>query len=288
MRSYTQDKAAKECVVICDGGTIEAYEFGREWTNAGKTGKWEMQFSESENEFRGIKLNSYDHLGEVMLQEWQHGLDLFDQMQADIAAEQLPTPKSRRRTGVWNEDDGDDFNFDRFRTGAPFWRTSKRRSGTGPNTVTICVDVGGNCNVEPDSLIWRGVAAVSAAKILEKAGYRVELWGCNSSQRAFRDDWGLSVFVRLKRHNDRLDVASLINGVSGWFFRSVLFSLWNVCDGHVPARGLGKHRGSKPFLHHIAGANAIAIEDAWDKKTAIKAIKALIPLAVGEANLVES
>jgi hypothetical protein len=287
MRSYEQDAKAKECVVICDGGTIEAYEWGREFTNCGKTGKFELKFTDNEAEFRGRELASYDALGEAVLSEWQHGIELFDKMQSDIQAEQLPTPKSRRRTGVWSEDDGDDFNFDRFRTGAPFWRTSKRRSGNGPNVVTICVDVGGNCNIDHEALIWRGVAAVSAAKVLERAGYRVELWACCSLSGAFRDGFGLFMGVRLKRHNDRLDITSLINGISGWFFRSVLFSLVNVCEGRTPEYGLGQHRGSKAFIHHIANANAIMVEDCWNRKTALEAIRKLIPLAVGEANLVE-
>ena len=272
---------------ICDGGTIEAFEIGRDHTLGQKERRWKFTFHSSDHELRGREFSGVNAVASALNGEWDEGMKLFDDMELAIQAEKMPSPISRRRRGTWNEDDGDDLSFDRYRTGQAPWRTSKRRIGTGPNNVTICVDIGGNCNVNHEDLVWRGVAAVTMAKLLEKAGYRAEIWACDAGTRAYTNDRGVFQAVRLKRHNDRLDVASLVNGISGWYFRTVFFSMFNIADC-VPECGLGRHASIRKNLHYIAGASAVVIEDCWNKKTAMECIKKQMVVAVGEANLVEA
>ncbi len=106
----------------------------------------------------------------------------------------------------------------------------------------MIVNVGGNCGTRHRNLLWRGAAAVALTRLLEEAGYRVELWAAVKVTRVWqrKDKFDTAVMdaVCLKRAGDPLDESTLISAVSGWFFRTVTFRGW--CTGkHVVCSHLG-------------------------------------------------
>lgn len=176
---------------------------------------------------------------------WPDGLETLEKMLEEIDRCELPQPKSRRRRTRFQEDDGDELDYDRLRTGRAYWRTSRRETCRGPATITIIVDVGGNCKRASRDLLWRGAAAVALAQRLEEAGYRVELWAVarfNKSKRtsrgpSSRGPWAWSVFqaVCLKRPEDPVVPSTLIAAVSGWMYRTLFFRI--MCLGHREVKG---------------------------------------------------
>lgn len=77
-------------------------------------------------------------------------------------------------------------------------------------------------------------------KLLEDAGYRIELWAVFHTEGAYpgATHKNLCAGVCLKRTSDPLDVSTLINAVSGWFFRTVYFRELFVSDD-VPCASKG-------------------------------------------------
>ena len=55
------------------------------------------------------------------------------------------------------------------------WISSQRKLKRGHGIIRLTVDIGANCGTSSDVLQWRGVAGVSLAETLNKAGYSVEI-----------------------------------------------------------------------------------------------------------------
>jgi len=180
---------------------------------------------------------------------WPEGIAVLERMMRDLDDAELERPKSRRRRPRFSEDDGDELDYDRLRTGQPFWRTSRRECVKGPTTVTVIVDVGANCGTNHRDILWRGAAAIALTKRLEEAGYRVELWSVTLTEGVWSPKSKRPVTVMdsvcLKRAGDPIDESTLVAAVSGWFHRTVAFRVW--CSGTKKIhRCLGHHRAPKP------------------------------------------
>lgn len=135
---------------------------------------------------------------------------------------ELPPIHSHVRRIRYSEDNGDEIDLDRMRAGQEYWRESKREVATGPTEVTIFTDLTARKYTDNMDVLWRGAAAIAMTRILERAGYRVELWavqgGRNHSDNSKRYVDG----VCLKRTSDGLDESSIVQGVSAWYYRGVL------------------------------------------------------------------
>jgi hypothetical protein len=172
--------------------------------------------------------------------QWQDGIATLEGMLAELASEELPKPKSRKRRTRFDDAAGDEVDYDRLRGGQDFWRVTRRESTDGPATLTLFVDVTAAARVSWDLILWRGAAAIALAKLLEDAGYRVELWAVFNSRDAYPGATNANTCagVCLKRTSDPLDVSTLINAVSGWFFRTVYFrEIFNSDDTPCPSKG---------------------------------------------------
>ena len=208
----------------------------------------------TDGRWTGRKLHSWDELAKACREPWEHGIKLIEDMAKQIATVVLPSPKNIRRRPLWSEDGGDDFDLDRYRSGQEFWRTTNRRPSGGPQIITMLVHTGGNAHVKPDDLLWRGAIAVAIADILEARGYRAEIlaYDCGSGVFISGDDEVQAVW--LKRSHDPMDIATLANGVSGWYFRTIMFAGYSVCPGQTPLSTLGRETALpewlKPRLSH--------------------------------------
>lgn len=174
-------------------------------------------------DFIGRQFPGWESADRTALEPWAEGQMIVDRMVTALEAVDLPKPKSRKRKMRFDEADGDELDLDRLRDGQPFWRRARRETLSGPQTVVLCVDIGGLSEVSHQDLLWRGAAAIATTHILEEAGFRVELWAVNKARGVYANGDGFLFAVNLKRAGDPLDSATLVSAVSGWFFRSQVF-----------------------------------------------------------------
>ena len=233
------------------------------------------RYSEFTTSFIGRDIKTWFAARSACSSIWRQGDEIISGMLAELGRVDLPKPKCRKRRRHWSEDNGGEVDYDRLRIGQPFWRESRREQHTGSQFVTIVVDLGANCGVKADKILWRGAAAVVLAKLLEEAGYRVELWGCFRASGMYhvgpRDIFSA---VCLKRPQEPLDIQSLTIAVSGWFFRTVGFRSFCVASRGTDSC-LGSHRiPEDACLDEITpDAKRITIHSVWAKDAAIELVR---------------
>src|SRR5439155_9465989 len=128
---------------------------------------------------------------------------------------------------AWQADDGDEVDYDRLRSGQEFWRASRREFCSGSPIVSVFFNIATPASREPEEILWRGAAALVLANLLEATGYRVELWAAQYCTRcSYEDGAGVFTAVCLKRSEQPLDLATLVNAVSGWFYRTLFFQAY--------------------------------------------------------------
>ena len=196
------------------------------------------RFQSRERSFVGRKLDSWDDAYEAAHTEWAEGIEIVERFVKELEDVSIPELRSHKRRVKFNEDDGDELDYDKLLAGnMQFWRKSEREASTGSTEVTIFVDCGANASVSSRDILWRGAAGIALTKILEEKGYKVELWMTNTTAGLYRkEDKRVTTLCRMKACSDPLDVSTLTNEVSGWFFRSTLFALyWTMC-AHVGKR----------------------------------------------------
>jgi hypothetical protein len=170
---------------------------------------------------------------------WPEGVQIVERMTAELEQSDLPRPANRRRKSQFCEDDGDELDYDRLRGGQDYWRTTRRESTTGPQTVTIVIDVNACREIKPRDILWRGAAAIAMTHILEEAGFRVELWIVHRALKAYTDDSAHCHAVCLKQAGDPLDISTFTVAASGWFYRSIMFRVKARAD-RKPTTPLGQ------------------------------------------------
>jgi hypothetical protein len=230
------------------------------------------------SEWIGRKLKGWDGVYGALRSAWDDGLSILDGMLRDLESSDLPKPESRRRKPRFSEDNGDELDYDRLRSGRDYWRSSRRQNTRGPATITLLVDVCAPANVKARNILWRGAAAIALAKLLEDAGYRVELWAfdrCNGRYRQSGHSYNGFHAVCLKRASEPLDVSTLINIVSGWAFRTMWFRA--ACLGEMEVdQGHGWHNPN-PERAELdlcsSDQNRIVIHEVWDRDAAVNLIR---------------
>lgn len=134
------------------------------------------------------------------------------------------------RKYVYDEFDGDDMNYDRMLDGFPAMRKRIKTHGIGSGRlVNIYVVVSENCNIGYSEMVYKSHTAIQIIDMLEGLGYRVAVWACDSSRDgsgSYREEQGVNYELRvcLKRHEDSLNKALILNGISPWFFRYFMFA----------------------------------------------------------------
>ncbi len=246
----------QEMIEACD----EAYKAGR--THGG--------FDRAS--FIGRAFTDWQDVVAKVGEYWPEGLDLVQEMLFELRnVTGQARPRSRVRKGRWSADDGDEIDVDRLRAGQDCWRQTIREEHDAPQTLCLVFSLCTPANRKSEEVLWRGAVAIILADLLEACGYRVELWAVNYCIRAYRD--GSSVFqaVRLKPSESPVDIASLVNGIAGWFYRTVVFQSYYV-EKPKPTSGLGRCmtiNEDLPFVRELAGnARVLTIDGVWDRQAA--------------------
>lgn len=238
----------------------------------------------------GREFSNWDEAVAASDRLWGAGVQTIEKMLGELAQADLPRPKSRKRTRVWSEDNGDGICLDRLRDGQPFWNETKRVSKVAPATVTIVTDMAANAHVDSKNILWRGAAAAALTFLLEQAGYRVELWAAFAGEDSYRDGASFMAAACIKRPQDPLDLGCCASAVSGWFFRLFGIGAVNLAHDRVPRSSCGYHITLKTKLEDgtlldeiTRDENRILIEEVWNYKDAVKLIQSQLAKLCGTA-----
>jgi len=241
------------------------------------TGSWKFRREKGITQWDWVGRSVYNtrHAIELARQDWPEGIRMFEGLMEQARHFDIPRPASIRRTAKWSEDHGDDFDLDRYRNGQEYWRTTERSFRPGPTIKTIIVNNGMLANVNTIAVTWRGVAATVLTELLEGAGYRVELYSARQAEGSYTDGKDHGSLVNLKRSSDPLDRSTLLNSLSGWFFRTLYLSAVSLRESYLDPKG---RCGATTYINwsrHIVGDDKAAILDKWviDSLTALQWIK---------------
>lgn len=269
-----------QLIETCD----KAYRAGRRynWKEAGAS-------------WTGRHFDTWEGIKEACVQPWPEGLNIVQHMMYMLERESLtlPPPVDRRRRKIWSEDTGDELDKDRLMSGQPYWLATERTFIKGPQHLTVISDATAGCKRSAESILWRGAATVILADLLEKNGYRTELWVANKSRGAYkycpnRQDTRM---MRMKESADPLDISDVTNMVSGWFFRTILgLQAAHIPADVTPAPGYGHPvplSKEDEDIKQLAGptSGVVIIDHVWTMVDALNKVKEVVK-AINDGTLI--
>ncbi len=222
--------------------------------------------------FIGRAFTGWDDVVAKVGEYWPEGLDLVQEMLFELRnVTGQARPKSRVRRSRWSADDGDEIDMDRLRAGQECWRQMVREEHDAPQTLCLVFSLCTSAKRKSDEVLWRGAVAIILADLLEACGYRVELWAVNYCTSGYRDGSSAFQAVQLKARESPVDIASLVNGIAGWFYRTVVFQSYHV-EKPKPTKGLGRCMSiaeDMPLVRELVGnARVLTIDGVWDRSAA--------------------
>lgn len=243
-------------------------------------------------------LQSWDDVVTAVKTPWGPAQELLAEMKAQVKRQEFAVPRMIRRRAAWGNSDGD-FDYDRHCAGQEAFRTVRKRDMTGQQFVTLAVNVSYHCamcscvrckvaNVSAEDTMWAGCAALTAASILEEAGYSVEILVCNPGRNNLQPRIGASLRDRknqhltnavwVKRADSLVDEAQLLAAISPWFFRTILFGLYCCVPGQTAQSLFGTV--DRIQAKHVEKATQderyIAIEGVGSRVAALKKIQEIL------------
>lgn len=258
-------------------------------------------------EWLGIDINSADELREMCAEKWSDSIVMFEGLREEVAGITIPPPKSKKKKKEYSDQEGEEIDIDKFTQGEEnFWIRSGRESIKGPQEVVLVIEASIPGNVEIKAGMWRGVAGVVLADILEEHGYTVEMQLIDYCTRPYDSDsyknlspelvtelQGIRFFANelvIKKSGDPLNIATLMNTLSTWYFRTVMLQSMDellVDDngqifvaaskgrgGHTQLSGMSSEL--KKELVRYGWSNVRVIENIWSKDKAIQKIKGIL------------
>src|SRR5216683_3530545 len=225
----------------------------------------------------------FENWGDVIANangDWPVGQRIVQKMLQELEGIDIDRPTSVTRRRCWSEDAGDELCVDRLRAGQPYWQGTSRQRVAGSPIVSIVVNVTASAYRNASDILWRGAVGVMLTDLLERAGYRAEFWGVSCASRAYEDGLGCFRAVCLKRADQPLDLPTLINGTSGWFYRTIYFQSYWVDYECEPSDGLGhpcSPRLDQESVRELCGANPVTVIDGvWSRDAAIAKVREVI------------
>lgn len=237
--------------------------------------------------FLGRAFSSLDEACSAATKPWDEGIKMVSEMIVELRKSvKLPRPVSLKRKRVWSFEDGDEIDIHRLRVGKPFYRSTEKSNSVKAKQLTIFIDICANASKKHKQLLWRGIAAITIARLLEDAGYRTAIHVYDSAERGFTSGKGMSTLVNVKDMKDMLNIGTLASAVSAWFFRSVGFHAYNVFDDE-PSYGLGSHNEKVGELLDLVEPDAdkrLNISKVWSRSEAVSLVESVINRLNSEAD----
>lgn len=167
---------------------------------------------------------------------YKEGLDKLKSIEQDFNL------GGSKRIYKWDENDGDDMNYDRFLDNLPCLnkRTIKKGDGKG-KIITIYVSIGENCNVKYQEMLNRSYTVMRLVDYLENLNYRTEIIAYIDVKRLgeYKEERieTLHTEIILKRAEDPLIKGLILNCISPWMLRCHMFKLWSAKFKVYPSYG---------------------------------------------------
>lgn len=261
--------SVEEMLDKCDDCYDEGRRYG--YTNTG------TKPSPSNSSWIGRSFKDWKDVRDKANKVWEEGVKILDEVMSELAHIELPPSKVIRRKRKFSSDGGDDVCIDRLRSGQDYWMSSHREETAGCPIVTIVSSLGTSAFRNTKDAFYRGAAAIIIAEILENAGFRTEIFMMNKCSHVY----GTKSFVLTcklkdaKQHTDRL---TMVNALSGWYYRTVKFQS-TLIPGN-PNDGLGRPQILSPADEHVKKVTdkgkSIVIDDVWNRDACVNRIKAAI------------
>lgn len=224
------------------------------------------------------EMDSWDRLLPCYSQPWKKGIDLITRMTDEIRAD-LPMPKSVRRRGRWDDNDGE-VCVDRVLRGEPdFYRTTRRADSAGPRNVALLLHVGGAALYSPEQMLWRGAAAISALDLLEEAGYSAEVWVWNVARGTFRGACPDSfIACKVKECGEPVELTTMANVVSAWYYRLVCLRAKMTVAPYNSGMGMTSTylSGWGKYMDVTEGIQRVQVDVAFTKSGALEAARKVL------------
>lgn len=238
---------------------------------------WKPGFNDSA--WTGRSLKNWQGTLEAMVNPWEEGLAMVEQMRQDLQAAGLPKPKDRRRRMRYDEYDGQEIDVERYRSGEPYWRRAKRELTHGPSTVSLISNLDAEGSMNAKDILFRGAAVVAVCDILEAHGYRVDLWAWCRGRNVYKGkgDAQFTAF-NLKKPEQPIDVGTLINALSGWFLRVCVFgSFITATETTNPGVGGAVYQmgGFSKYMAY-ASDRVLPMPSVWTMKDAVEAAQSML------------
>lgn len=238
------------------------------------------KISRNKTWYGGVR--SMEDVNKILDQGWSEGIDKVSTMTQQAACDPRLSSigvTSRRRKRK-RSTEGEEACVDRYLEvhssgGEDFWvRYSKTESALG-SIVSIGFNWGGNCGMSAEQLFWSGAAACLATKLLEEAGYSVELFALigNSS---WNDEGKLGcTMIRLKGSHEQFRFHTVASAVChAGVFRSHGFR-WITAMEMKTSHGLGSMIDIQPeeFSHLPIDGTPVILDAAYDVEGAISNVR---------------
>jgi hypothetical protein len=224
--------------------------------------------------FGGI--TSMENANELIKLGWREGAERALKLKEQVQ-KQVPEPLSVKRTIKW-DDEGDELSIDRLYNGQidEMWRRTGRKLRSGPRTVSILTNYGGNCMLTAEEMFWTGAASIALADILEDAGYVTEISGYNSTGHGRQGVLVQRVRVKEAGEPLRPDTLAALTAHAGIFrvFGILLIELcpWAVGSGHGNCLVGDEHVRKLIALNEIP-PQEIILPPIYNERAAVEALK---------------
>jgi hypothetical protein len=233
-------------------------------------------------------------LAKLLEAGWPDGTDKVAAMVERIA-DLIPVPMAPRRRLKWM-DQGNEIDMTKVYGGMldRAWRNAPPQRARASRVISVDADVGQNCHIGADALVWSGVAAVALTDALEQAGYRVELY--SSSAMRSNTPQGGAALTRMvaKRAMEPLNLplaAALVALPATFRWYHIMSWLAHPVD---IGRGYGQSAHLDEVLeaasmHGVIASTEVRLAGALSEKEAVKqvadaiaAVEAAEETAVGD------
>lgn len=168
---------------------------------------------------------SQDDIERLLTDGWPEGAARLAKLSEQVS---VPALKTRRRVGVWSRE-GSELSVERAMRGQwdTAWRTARRQTTVGPQTVELYCMYGGSAFESAESLFWQGAVTAALADMLEGAGYNVRITGCFMHGGPDWKGWlnRSDVIVKDSSEPMQLDSIAAILCHAG-LYRTFLFQSW--------------------------------------------------------------
>lgn len=195
--------------------------------------------------FTGEEIPSWEKLVARSQRSWAEGQYILQEFIQRLKKIELPELRSYQRRTSFNEFEGDEVDYDKLRSGQAYWRQSSREVHSGSKEVTIVTDASTKGSIPAQDILWRGAAALALTHILEEKGYNVELWIVDGTSHPYEDNPIVNLILGccLKRPQDPIDQSTLLNSMSGWFYRTAFFTFIKSAGIHLNHRPISSIGG---------------------------------------------